>query len=91
MTPPNRAVRSAISTAMQDNDRFVLEFDYTRGDGAKTHRVVSPVRWTRDKSGFVALCLGREGCRTFTVKRCRNVRLSPASDHVMPVSIEELD
>jgi len=91
MTKPREAERNAIAQAMDDPDRLVVEFDYMSADGSRTRRVASPVRWTRDKNGFLALCLGREECRTFAVKRCRNVRLAKAADHVMPVAVQELD
>ena len=79
-------MRQLISRAMHQSDDLVVEFDYCDAKGAKTHRVVSPIRLLgRDR--FLALCLSREEPRQFYLERCQNVRLAPAADFLMPVAM----
>ena len=80
-------MRQLIYRAMHQPDDLVVEFDYLDAKGAKTHRVVSPIRFLgRDR--FLALCLSREEPRQFYVQRCQNVRLEPAANFLMPVPVE---
>ena len=53
---------------------------------SQPHRVVSPIRFL-DRNRFLALCLSREEPRPFYPDRCQNVRLAPATDFLMPVSL----
>jgi predicted DNA-binding transcriptional regulator YafY len=79
-------MRQLISRAMCQSDDLVVEFDYCDAEGAKTHRVVSPIRFLgRDR--FLALCLSREEPRQFYLDRCQNVRLGMAADILMPVAM----
>lgn len=79
-------MRQLISRAMQQAEDLVVEFDYCDAKGAKTHRVVSPIRFLgRDR--FLALCLCREEPRQFYLDRCQNVRLGLAADVLMPVAM----
>lgn len=82
--------REKITRAMAEPDRLVIRFRYV-GSEATTERTVSPVRWTRKRDAFVALCLGREACRTFRLDRCQNILVGRASDVLMPVNIETID
>lgn len=77
-------MRRMIHRAMYQPDDLVIEFDYTDARGAATHRVVSPIRFLASNR-FLALCLSREEPRQFYLERCRNVRLAPAADVLMPV------
>jgi len=79
-------MRPLIHQAMHQPDDLVVEFDYTDARGMNTHRVVSPIRFLGSKR-FLALCLCREEPRQFYLERCRNVRLKPASDFLMPVEM----
>jgi predicted DNA-binding transcriptional regulator YafY len=79
-------MRQLIYRAMHQADDLVVEFDYTDTRGVATHRIVSPIRFLgRDR--FLALCLSREEPRQFYLERCRNVRLAPAADVLMPVAM----
>ena len=79
-------MRDTIFRAMHQSDDLVVEFDYTDAKGTQTHRVVSPIRFLgRDR--FLGLCLCREEPRQFHLKRCRNLRLEPAADFLMPVEM----
>jgi len=69
---------------MHQPDDLVIEFDYTDAKGSATHRVVSPIRFLGNNR-ILALCLSREEPRQFCLERCRNVRLEPAADFLMPV------
>ena len=85
---PRMSDRQKIAKAMDDCEKWVIEFEYCDSKDNHSRRVVSPVRWTRDKRSFVALCLVRQECRTFTLERCSNVLLGKACDHVMPVDLD---
>jgi predicted DNA-binding transcriptional regulator YafY len=80
-------VRSKINLAMANQDNLVLAIRYKSSKGEVTERVISPVRWL-NRLAFTALCLGREGCRTFRIDRCESAELKPAGDVLMPVAIE---
>jgi len=79
-------MRQLISRAMHQSDDLVVEFDYCDAKGARTHRVVSPIRFL-GQDRFLALCLSREEPRQFYLKRCQNVRLGLAADVLMPVAM----
>jgi predicted DNA-binding transcriptional regulator YafY len=71
---------------MHQSDDFVVEIDYCDAKGARTHRVVSPIRFL-GPDRFLALCLSREEPRQFNLERCQNVRLGLAADVLMPVAM----
>lgn len=79
-------MRHLIQRAMHQSDDWVIEFDYRDAKGLATHRVVSPIRFLGGDR-FLALCLSREEPRQFHLQRCRNVKLKPAADYVMPVDM----
>lgn len=79
----NRILRQA----MQDCDNYVIEMDYADVKGNRTHRVVSPIKFMGSYR-FLGLCLCREQPRQFQLSRCKNIRLVPASDVVMPVAMQ---
>ena len=79
-------MRQLIHRAMHQPDDLVVEFDYTDARGNATHRVVSPIRFL-GPDRFLGLCLSREEPRQFYLERCRNVRLAPAVEFVMPVAM----
>ena len=79
-------MRQLISRAMHRPDDLVVQFDYCDAKGANTHRIVSPIRFL-GPDRFLALCLSREEPRQFYLDRCRNVRLGPAADVLMPVAM----
>lgn len=54
--------------------------------GVNTRPVVSPIRFL-GKDRFLALCLSREEPRQFYLWRCHTVRLAPAAEFLMPVSL----
>jgi len=81
-----RNMRQLISRAMHQPDDLVVEFDYCDAKGARTHRIVSPIRFL-GQDRFLALCLSREEPRQFYLERCQNVRLGPAADVLMPVAM----
>jgi predicted DNA-binding transcriptional regulator YafY len=62
------------------------QFNYTDAKDVSTHRVVSPIRFL-GKERFLALCLSREEPRQFCLDRCRNLRLEPGADFLMPVEM----
>ena len=79
-------MRQLIYRAMHQPDDLVIEFDYCDAKGVNTHRVVSPIRFL-GKERFLALCLSREEPRQFYLDRCRNVRLEPAANFLMPMEM----
>lgn len=83
-------VKRAVSMAMQAQDDFVLSLVYTGKDGARTRRIVSPIRFI-DQDRFQALCLCREEPRHFLFEKCDEVQLVHASEVLMPVEIEVLE
>ncbi len=72
---------------MQDSDNYVIEMDYADAQGNQTHRVVSPIRFVGDYR-FLGLCLCREEPRQFQLSRCKNIRLIPAAEVLMPVPLQ---
>jgi predicted DNA-binding transcriptional regulator YafY len=79
-------LRTLVRRAMQQSDELVLVFDYIDAKGWGTRRVASPIRFL-GSDRFLALCLSREEPRHFAMGRCRNPRLEPASDFLMPVPL----
>mgnify|MGYP003327921461 CR=1 FL=1 len=75
-----------LRRAMQDSDRYVIEMDYADAKGNRTHRFVSPIRFMGSYR-FLGLCLCREQPRQFQLSRCKNIRLVPACDVLMPAPI----
>ena len=69
--------------AMHDPDSFVLVVEYTRDDGAKTRRVISPIR--RERNHLLAFCLCRGEPRRFLRSRLRIIELDSASKYTVPV------
>ena len=76
-----------LRRAMQDSDQYVIEMDYADAKGNRTHRVVSPIRFMGSRR-FLGLCLCREQPRQFQLSRCKNIRLVPAANVLMPVPIQ---
>ncbi|TWT76333.1 hypothetical protein CA13_68270 [Planctomycetes bacterium CA13] len=79
-------MNTSLRRAMQDCDNYVIEMDYADAKGTQTHRIVSPIRFMGSYR-FLGLCLCREAPRQFQLSRCKNVRLVPASEVMMPVAI----
>lgn len=79
-------MKNLLSRAMGDPDHVVIVLEYCDKQGARTCRVVSPIRFT-NSSSFLALCLCREEPRRFELERCSNVRLAPAHEFEMPVPV----
>lgn len=79
-------MRQMIYRAMHQPDELVVTFEYCDAKGASTRRVVSPIRFLGGDR-FLALCLSREEPRQFYLARCRDVRLAPAADFLMPVAM----
>ena len=77
-----------LRRAMQDSDNYVIEMDYADAHGHRTHRLVSPIRFMGSYR-FLGLCLCREQPRQFQLSRCKNIRLVPASEVLMPMPIQE--
>lgn len=78
-----------ISTAMQCPDDLVICLEYVDAQGARTRRVVSPIRYIGSQA-FLGLCLSRCEPRRFQLERCSNISLARASDFVMPVDMAEV-
>ena len=81
-------MRDYLQRAMQQPDDLVVELDYMDSQGRQTRRVVSPIRFMPDDN-FLALCLCREQPRQFNMSRCRNPRLIPAANVIMPMPFAE--
>ena len=81
-----RDVRRILYQAMNRPDDLVVQLDYTDSKGIATRRVVSPIRFL-SQDRFLALCLCREEPRQFYLNRCRNLRLKPACEVLMPVGM----
>lgn len=79
-------MRQILRQAMQQPDDLVIQLDYTDSKGVESRRVVSPIRFL-SQDRFLALCLCREEPRQFYLDRCRNARLEPATDVLMPVPL----
>ena len=77
-------MRAKISQAMQDSDRFVVEFSYSDSKGIRTRRIVSPIRFLTN-GRFLGLCLSREEPRQFYLNRCEQLQIKPAEQFLMPV------
>ncbi len=77
-------VNRLLRRAMQQADNFVIEMDYSDSKGNQTHRVVSPIRFMGSHR-FLGLCLCREQPRQFQLSRCKNLKLIPAEDVLMPI------
>jgi len=75
-----------VYRAMHQSDDLVIAFDYCDAKGARTRRIVSPIRFLGNDR-FLALCLSREEPRQFHVQRCQNMRLERAADFLMPVEL----
>lgn len=81
-----RRTNAMLQRVMQQSDDLVVVFDYCDSYGRVTRRVVSPIRFL-DGDRFLGLCLSREAPRQFIRERCRNMRIAPASNFVMPVPL----
>jgi predicted DNA-binding transcriptional regulator YafY len=79
-------VRAKIFQAMQDSDRFVVEFSYTDSQEKQTRRIVSPIRFL-PHGRFLGLCLSREEPRQFYMNRCQDLQIKPAEQFLMPVPL----
>ena len=78
-----------VRKALLAPESFVLRLVYSDRSGARTERVVSPIR-ILDGKAMLALCLCREDCRRFDLERCSDVELLDANDVLMPVELKEL-
>ena len=85
-----RRDRRLLQVAMADSDTYVIEFEYVDSKGNRTRRTVSPIRFSAPDR-VLALCLCREEPRQFHLSRCRNFRLIPAEQVIMPVAIDKLN
>lgn len=79
-------MNQVLRKAMQRSDDYVIEMDYSDSQGNRTHRVVSPIRFMGSRR-FLGLCLCREQPRQFQLSRCKNMRLLPADQVLMPMPI----
>lgn len=79
-------MRNKIFQAMQDSDRFVVEFLYCDSNGVLTKRIVSPIRFLPN-GRFLGLCLSREAPRQFYLNRCQQLEVMPAEIYLMPVPL----
>jgi len=68
-----------ISMAMAAPDDLVAVINYRDEWGRESERVVSPIRFL-SAGRFMALCIGRQGVRTFYLGRCTRIRIAPAVD-----------
>ncbi|MFK8114861.1 MAG: WYL domain-containing protein [Rubripirellula sp.] len=80
-------MNSTLRRAMFDSDKYVIEMDYDDAKGNRTRRVVSPIRFMGSYR-FLGFCLCREQPRQFQLSRCKNIRLIPAPDALMPMPIQ---
>ncbi|MEO1528059.1 MAG: hypothetical protein AAFX06_21725 [Planctomycetota bacterium] len=83
-------MRKELRHAMLDSETFVVELIYRDSAGARTRRVVSPIRFVGENR-FLGLCLCREEPRQFYLSRCESVRLIPSAEVIMPMPMETLD
>ncbi|MCA9134853.1 MAG: hypothetical protein KDA45_16910 [Planctomycetales bacterium] len=81
-------MQKMLLRAMQAPDDLVLQMEYTDARGARTVRIVSPIRYL-SSNRFLGLCLCRCEPRQFHLERCSNFQLKPAADYVMPVSMAQ--
>jgi len=81
--------RRNIGKAMQLPDELAIRMVYQDRGGDVTKRIVSPIRW-EEGGRFLALCLGREGVRSFKISQCSSVELVAAHELLMPEPIEEI-
>ncbi|MFN7629593.1 MAG: hypothetical protein ACK5PZ_22425 [Pirellula sp.] len=78
-----------VRKALLAPESFVLRIVYADRSGARTQRVVSPIR-ILDGKAMLALCLCREDCRRFELERCTAVELIDANEVLMPVELKIL-
>lgn len=79
-------MRAKLFQAMQDSDRFVVEFSYTDSQAKQTKRIVSPIRFMPN-GRFLGLCLSREEPRQFYLNRCEDLQIKRAEQYLMPVPL----
>jgi predicted DNA-binding transcriptional regulator YafY len=77
------------SKGMQDPDHWVLRLTYQDAKGAKTNRIVSPIRFVGSDK-VLALCLAREEPRLLKLDKCSSLVLVKAETVLMPVALTEL-
>lgn len=77
-------IKQIVSRCKQHPDRWLVRMVYRAEGGERSERLVSPVRLSRDRSSFLALCLTREDCRWFRFSRCIEPRIVDARLYCMP-------
>lgn len=87
--PRPRSVEQLLRIAMLDSDTWVVEMEYADSKGKRTRRTISPIRFAAP-GRILGLCLCREEPRQFHLSRCKNFRLIPADEVIMPVPMVEL-
>lgn len=87
--PRPRTVQQLLRIAMHDSDMWVVEMEYADSKGKRTRRTISPIRFAAPDR-ILGLCLCREEPRQFHLSRCKNFRLIPADEVIMPVPMIEL-
>lgn len=81
--------QQVLSQAMHNPDELVLSMEYVDSKGAKTRRIVSPIRFLAS-GRFLGLCLTRCEPRQFYMSRCSELKLCRAADFLMPVPMPEV-
>ena len=82
-------VRQILAEAF-DADTFVCRMTYRDKQGNETERSISPIRFvTDDATQVLALCLGREELRQFSVDQIIAIELVEANEVKMPEEIKE--
>lgn len=75
--------RQKLVRAMRDADRWVCRIVYQDTKGRFTQRTISPIRFTAEDRCVLALCIGRQESRQFTVSRIKSIALVNAATVLM--------
>lgn len=81
MQPPS--VRQILTRAIRDPDHWACRILYRAAGGVQTVRNISPVRFTNADQTVLALCVGREENRQFSIRNIIDIKLIDASTVLM--------
>jgi hypothetical protein len=81
MQPPS--VRQILSRSIRDSDNWACRILYRDAGGIETVRTISPVRFTNNDRTVLALCIGRQENRQFSIRNIVDIQLVDASTVLM--------
>lgn len=84
-----RRLRGMLSVAMRHPEQKVVRIVYLSGEGNRTERTISPIRFEKGGKLLVATCCGRGEVRQFVLNRIAWAEMREASDVLMPEGVTE--